>query len=385
MAWEYFNGPFDFNKTPLAPVGCKVLIHAKPGTCRSWDYRAKQGFYVGPVLNHYRCYKLVKSETKQKVISNTVQFRHAYLQIPAVSAEDKILNGLQVMVGAMQNAPPPTTSSQLVAIKVLHALLEKWQLLAPPALLQYSRAPRLPWPSPTPQRSTPPTPIATQDRTNNPFHALKQDNCEEDVPSAPPWSPPPLPASVPCPPDPALRLSRFLEATPTRLVFEATPTPTSQQPLLPPLPRMSPPPSAGPQHIPVAHRTRARLAAPQLSSLVELVQYHVPTAKTTRPQATMSNHFTSLCKALTLSKLEVIEFAGFCESLTILNDGDALAVLDRDTGKLLEHCQLRKDPCYKTVWDRSYANELGRLCQGVGTGDKAGGKWVAGIPTLSTS
>jgi hypothetical protein len=27
-AWEYFNGPFDFNKTPLAPVGCRVLNHA---------------------------------------------------------------------------------------------------------------------------------------------------------------------------------------------------------------------------------------------------------------------------------------------------------------------------------------------------------------------
>ena len=74
LAWEYFNGPFDFNKTSLAPVGCRVLIHAKPGTRRSWDYRAKQGFYVGPVLNHYRCYKLVKSKTKQKFISNTVQF-----------------------------------------------------------------------------------------------------------------------------------------------------------------------------------------------------------------------------------------------------------------------------------------------------------------------
>ncbi len=67
----------------------------------------------------------------------------------------------------------------------------------------------------------------------------------------------------------------------------------------------------------------------------------------------MSNHFAGLCKALTLSKPEVIEFAGLCESLTILNDGDALAVLDRGTGKLLEHCQLRKDPCYKMVWDRS--------------------------------
>jgi hypothetical protein len=77
----------------------------------------------------------------------------------------------------------------------------------------------------------------------------------------------------------------------------------------------------------------------------------------------------------------VIEFAGFCESLTILNNGDALAVLDCNTGKLLEHCQLRKDPCYKMVWDRSYANKLGRLCQGVGTRDNVGGKRVAGTNT----
>jgi hypothetical protein len=28
--WEFVNGPFDLNKTPLAPVGCRVLIHAKP-------------------------------------------------------------------------------------------------------------------------------------------------------------------------------------------------------------------------------------------------------------------------------------------------------------------------------------------------------------------
>ena len=61
---------------------------------------------MGPALNYYRCYELVKLETKQKVISDTVQFQHAYLQIPEVSAEDKILNGLQVMVGAMQKCTP---------------------------------------------------------------------------------------------------------------------------------------------------------------------------------------------------------------------------------------------------------------------------------------
>ncbi len=112
--WEYFNGPFDFNKTPLAPVGCRVLIHAKPVTRRSWDYRAKQGFYIGPALDHYRCYKLVKLETKQKVISDTVKFRHAYLQIPVVLADDK----MQVMAGALQNAPQPTSSHQLDAMQL---------------------------------------------------------------------------------------------------------------------------------------------------------------------------------------------------------------------------------------------------------------------------
>jgi hypothetical protein len=88
-AWEYFNCPFDFNKTPFAPVGCRVLICPKPATCKLWDYRAKQGFYVGPALDHYRCYKLVKSEMKQQIISNMVEFTNAYLQIPTVLADKK--------------------------------------------------------------------------------------------------------------------------------------------------------------------------------------------------------------------------------------------------------------------------------------------------------
>jgi hypothetical protein len=71
-AWEFFQGPFDFNKTPLGPVGCRVLIHTKPASCRSWDFCAKNGFYIGPALELYRCFKLVNADTKSQVISNTV-------------------------------------------------------------------------------------------------------------------------------------------------------------------------------------------------------------------------------------------------------------------------------------------------------------------------
>ena len=30
---------------------------------RSWDFRAKDGFYIGPALDFYRCFKLVKMDT----------------------------------------------------------------------------------------------------------------------------------------------------------------------------------------------------------------------------------------------------------------------------------------------------------------------------------
>jgi hypothetical protein len=45
----------------------------------------------------------------------------------------------------------------------------------------------------------------------------------------------------------------------------------------------------------------------------------------------------------------------------------AAPVLDTAMGAMLEHRQLRCHPTYKKVWDKSYANELGSLCQGIGT------------------
>ena len=114
--WEYFQGPFDFNKTPLGPVGCLVLIHAKPGIRHSWDFHAKEGFYIGPALDSYQCFKLVKSNTKSQVISNTVEFRHSYITVPLQTLEDKIVHGLQVVAGAISGASPPTCIAQLNAI-----------------------------------------------------------------------------------------------------------------------------------------------------------------------------------------------------------------------------------------------------------------------------
>jgi hypothetical protein len=120
-------------------------------------------------LHWNRCYELMKFKTKQMAISDTVEFRHAYLQIPAVLVDDKIINGLQVMAGAIQNAPPPTSSHQLDAIETLCMLLEKWKCLAPPAVQIDSHPVCVPCVSPTPTPSRVQDTTPAPNLTNNPF------------------------------------------------------------------------------------------------------------------------------------------------------------------------------------------------------------------------
>ena len=44
----------------------------------------------------------------------------------------------------------------------------------------------------------------------------------------------------------------------------------------------------------------------------------------------------------------------------------AMAVMDANTGTMLNYRQLRRDPKYTIHWDKSAANEFGRLANGVG-------------------
>jgi len=44
----------------------------------------------------------------------------------------------------------------------------------------------------------------------------------------------------------------------------------------------------------------------------------------------------------------------------------ACPVLDHETGQTLEHGQLRRQPKCKAIWDKSYEDEIFRLCQGGG-------------------
>ena len=78
-AWEALNGTYNFDTHPLAPPGTAITIHEKPAQRRSWAKHGVKGFYLGPALNHYRCYTVWAQHTGAVRKCDTVAFHpHGY-------------------------------------------------------------------------------------------------------------------------------------------------------------------------------------------------------------------------------------------------------------------------------------------------------------------
>ena len=63
-AHALLNGPYDFNATPMAPPGSKILVHKKPALRGTWAPHAVNAWYLGPALHRYRCYHVYILETR---------------------------------------------------------------------------------------------------------------------------------------------------------------------------------------------------------------------------------------------------------------------------------------------------------------------------------
>ena len=65
-AYAYMCGPFDYNRMPLAPMGCKVQIHKKPANRGTWDFHSVDGWYLHTSNEHYRTHNCHVKGTRSK-------------------------------------------------------------------------------------------------------------------------------------------------------------------------------------------------------------------------------------------------------------------------------------------------------------------------------
>eukprot|EP00804_Cyclotella_cryptica_P014695 CCRYP_012698-RA/>CCRYP_012698-RA protein AED:0.35 eAED:0.35 QI:0/-1/0/1/-1/1/1/0/352 len=93
----------------------------------------------------------------------------------------------------------------------------------------------------------------------------------------------------------------------------------------------------------------------------------VPACTRPRPQPTEAQPIAALTRTrLQATNASLNAFSALVDTTDDEPHAMAMPVLDEDTGQSLEHKQLRGHPKHKATWDTSCANELGRLCQGIG-------------------
>ena len=105
-AYAYLYGPHDYNRMPLAPLGCAVQMHNKPQKRTSWGNHAMDGWYIGTSDEHYRCFRIYHKETRAERTSDTVFFKHKYLTMPTVTRADRVLQAAKDLTQAIQHEFP---------------------------------------------------------------------------------------------------------------------------------------------------------------------------------------------------------------------------------------------------------------------------------------
>jgi len=290
-AYEHLNGTHDYNKHPLAPLGCEVQVYEPPQQRKSWAPRTVKGFYVGTSKEHYRAYTVWTEQTMSTRVSETVFFKHRYLTNASVTPQDWIIKAATNLSTALQqrgtvDGTQTAELSRLVEIFQQQSTNQQENKQQQPTA-EAATAPRVQ------QNQT-----ATQPRV------------------------PHLTTPIPTP----------IDAQPPRVAAtHPTPIPGTTSNYISQDEDEEGPPSQPPHR----HNTRSR------TNLLLLQAIEISNTQPTTTQSAQRKFPLQL----------------LCEM--------ANAVLDAETGELMEYRHLMKKPQYKQIWGHAYGNEVGRLAQGM--------------------
>jgi hypothetical protein len=105
-AYEALHGPYDWNRFPLAPPGCKAVIYEAPESRTSWGSRGTDAWYLGPSLDHYRCNHFFVPETRAYRVSGSAELFPQHCQVPFLLWNEHLQEVVDELVTTLQEMKP---------------------------------------------------------------------------------------------------------------------------------------------------------------------------------------------------------------------------------------------------------------------------------------
>ena len=134
------HGEYHFDATPMAPPGCKALILEHPNIRKSWGTHAIDAWYLGPALDHYRCYQFFVPSTKGYRINDTVRFQPHLCEVPFLSDTEYLLRSLDDIKQVLQHKQTEDSATFEALEKLRHILVP---MTALPQTTEKASAPRV--------------------------------------------------------------------------------------------------------------------------------------------------------------------------------------------------------------------------------------------------
>jgi hypothetical protein len=118
-AHAHLFGNFDYNRMPLAPMGCAVQIHEDADKRGSWSPHTVDGWYLGTSPDHYRSHIIHVKGTNADRILETVFFEHKYLTNPTVTHADNVVDAARALCDALSKKKQGIHNSTMESLKKL--------------------------------------------------------------------------------------------------------------------------------------------------------------------------------------------------------------------------------------------------------------------------
>ena len=123
-AHAFLFGQFDYNKTPIAPPGIKVIAHKKPSVRGTWAPNGEEGWYVGPAPLHYRCMTIYFPKTRAERQTDTLTFFPHHISVPEVASIDFLKQAALDIISILSSPAPSLPLSLEAGDTTKNALLK---------------------------------------------------------------------------------------------------------------------------------------------------------------------------------------------------------------------------------------------------------------------
>ena len=173
-AYQAIQGEFNYDTTPLEILGCKAITHEKPHQRKTWAPHAVDGWYIGPAMEHFRCYKVYIPQTQAERITDTLRLIHHNIMIPNI-AKQIPMTQLQAIDNLKQMLKENTLTNNNGVQRVKTDPPRKIVACPTPDIVASQPQPTIM------SQPEPPHRYPTRYQTNNHFNQVTQSQLEEEV------------------------------------------------------------------------------------------------------------------------------------------------------------------------------------------------------------